>query len=73
MADQIGTNQRSQYQQNSINDHAELKIKTEKLTTFITSNRFDNLTMDEQEDLLEQSRHMHSYQASLAKRISKFK
>ncbi len=65
--------QKPEYQQRVISEHAELKIKTEKLTTFITSYRFENLTMDEQEDLLEQSSHMHRYEAVLAKRIGKFK
>ena len=60
------------HQQRVVDEHAELRIKLDKLTVFMPTPVFLGLPSDEQERLRDQHHHMACYLDVLARRIAAF-
>lgn len=60
------------HQQRVIGEHAQLKVKVDKLIAFINGDGFAKLTKEDQELLAHQLLYMASYQATLEVRMERF-
>jgi len=62
----------NEWQQRVITEHAELKVRIEKLTAFLESTASSALSVMEQHRLIAQLTYMKGYEAILNERIGAF-
>jgi len=62
----------NEWQQQVIDEHAQLDARMKKLDAFTNSPDFQKLTVEERMDLSFQVGHMYNYRKILARRIGRF-